>query len=361
MAKQHWITKIASALEPKEDTLGPYLSTGCTLLNLAISDDPFGGFLAGKYYIIVGDSTSGKTFFSMTCFAEATRNDDFKDADLIYDNIEDGRLMNVTRFFGQRVADRMRAPSTGSDGEPVYSRTIEEFYYHLDDALAKGKRFIYVLDSMDGLDCEDDIKKFDEQKKAHRGGKKAKGSYGMAKAKANSMGLRKALAGLRDTGSILIIITQTRDNPNASMFQSNKTRSGGKALRFYATVEIWTALGGKIKKTIKKKTRKIGDKILITLKKNRVTGKLHQIQTAIYPSYGVDDIGSNIDYLVEEDWWKKRKNTIDAAEFNLEDNREKLIRAIEKSPKKVRKLAKVVGKCWRAIEKSCELNRKARY
>ena len=79
------------------------LSTGCTLLNLAISDDPLGGFEAGKFYYLVGDSTSGKTFFSMTCFAEACRNEHFKDYDRIYDNIEDGMLMDCDKLFGSEA------------------------------------------------------------------------------------------------------------------------------------------------------------------------------------------------------------------------------------------------------------------
>ena len=27
----------------------------------------------------------------------------------------------------------------------------------------------------------------------------------------------------------------------------------------------------------------------------------------IYPSYGIDDIGSCIDYLVKEAWWEKKE------------------------------------------------------
>jgi len=338
-----------------------FLSTGCTLLNLALSGDPFGGFLAGKYYYLVGDSTSGKTFFSMTCFAEAAKNPDFADADLIYDNIEDGMLMDVEGLFGVEAAERIRPPAEDEEGEPIYSQTTEEFYYHLDDAIQSGKRFIYVLDSMDGLDAKEDIEKFQAQKKAHRKGTKEAGSYGMAKAKANSVGVRKALAGLRDTGSILIVISQTRDNVGAVGFQSKKTRSGGKALRFYATAEIWTAVGGQIKKKVRKKNRNVGVKVVIKLKKNRITGTLHEVWTSIYPSYGVDDIGSNIDYLLGEEWWKKTKQIIKAKEFKLEFSREKLIKAIEANPKKVRRLGRIVGRCWKEIQEACELDRKRRY
>lgn len=338
-----------------------FLSTGCTLLNLACSGSPFGGYMKGKYYFLVGDSTSGKTFFSMTCMAEATRNENFKDYRLIYDNVEDGMLMDIPRLFGTEVNERIEPPATDDDGDPVYSGTIEEFYYNLDDAIKQATPFIYVLDSMDGLSSEAEGKKFGEQKKASRSGKEAKGSYGDGKAKKNSSGLRRALAGIRDTNSILIIIAQTRDILDAAPFGPKKTRSGGHALKFYASVEIWTSLGGQIKRQVRGKQRKIGDKIRIRLKKNRVTGKLHEVWAAIYPSYGVDDIGSNINYLVAEKWWVKSGKTVKAKEFDLEIPQEKLVREIESSPGKIRKLQRIVGKCWKEIEDACALDREGRY
>jgi len=335
-----------------------HLSTGCTLLNLAISDIPTGGFEKGKYYFFVGDSASGKTFFCMTCFAEACRSPAFKHYRRIYDNIEDGMLMNCAKLFGTEVDDLIEPPAR-EEGEDRFSETIEEFYFHIDDAIKKGEPFIYVLDSMDGLDASDDQKKFEEHKKAHKAGKKASGSYGMAKAKANSVGLRKVLAGLRDTGSILVIISQTRSNVGFGF--ETKTRSGGHALKFYATAEIWSSLGGQIKRTILKKKRKIGDKIILKIKKNRHTGKNREVWSAIYPSYGIDDIGSNVDYLMDEGWWKKAGTKIKAKEFRLDVSRSLLIRAVEKDPKKILKLQGIVGKCWEKVESASALDRRARY
>ena len=52
-------------------TNSSFLSTGSTLLNLALTGKPNCGFVKGKYHFIVGDSISGKTFLSLTCLAEA--------------------------------------------------------------------------------------------------------------------------------------------------------------------------------------------------------------------------------------------------------------------------------------------------
>lgn len=338
--------------EPEEG-----LSTGSTLLNLALTGNPRKGFLTGHYFLLVGDSSSGKTFTSMSCFAEAARNPAFKNYRFIYDNVEDGMLMDVERLFGQGVAERLLPPS-GTPDDPRFSETIEDFAYHLDDLAKKDKPFVYVLDSMDGLESHDEQKKFEEQKKAYRAGKDAAGSYGDGKAKKNSSLLRKAIKGLRKTGSILIIICQTRDNLTG--YGPSKIRSGGRALRFYATTEIWTSVAGQIKKTIRGKERKVGIQVGIQTQKNRITGKLAEVQITIYPSYGIDDIGSCIDFLCSEGWWKKIKGTgnISAGKFGTV-SREKLVRMFEGQGFKG--LRKEVAACWRTIEEESALKRSPRY
>jgi len=360
------IEKVAN--EPLEKKKKPIIKTedllpsGSTLLNLVCSNNPFGAFLKGKYYYLVGDSASGKTFLSMTCFAEALRHPIFKEYRLIYDNVEDGMLIDLEKLFNADVAEKVEPPGM-EDDEPVFSFSIEEFYYHLDDALIKSKEeerpFIYVLDSMDGLSSVAEVEKFEEHKTAHLKGTKSPGSYGDGKAKKNSEGIRKILKGLNSTGSILIIISQTRDN--LGFGHEKKTRSGGRALIFYATTVIWSSVTGKIKKTIKGKLRHIGNHIKLETKtKNRVTGELHEGAVDIYPSYGIDDTGSCIDYLVDEKWWGQIEKMIDAGGFNVCMSREKLIEHIEENDL-YKHLQRITGECWKEIRKESALKRKKRY
>jgi RecA/RadA recombinase len=229
------------------------LKTGCTILDLAISGRRAGGFAKGHYFWMCGDSSSGKTFLMLTCLAEASINPEFNGYRFIYDNNERGALMDFEKHFGRRMVDRLEAPGIDEDGRPVHSMEIEDFYFNLDDALAQAEKpggapFIYLLDSMDSLDSEYSEKKFQEAKKAARGDGKAKGDYGDGKAKINSTRLRRVVARLAKTGSILIILSQTRDNINAGMFDEPQTFAGGHALRFYATVQLWSSVGSKIKK-----------------------------------------------------------------------------------------------------------------
>jgi len=333
------------------------LSTGSTLLNLACTGRVQGGFIKGHYYLFCGDSDSGKTFLTLTCLAEASVNKHFKDYRFIYDGGEYGALMNIEKFFGKGVADRIEPPATDEDNGPVYSQTVEEFYFHVDDAIKDGRPFIYIQDSQDSLSSTAEIGKFDEWKEAFKKGKETTGSYGDNKAKIHSAGIRQLLGPLQKTGSILIVLNQTRDS--FKPFEE-KTYSGGRALKFYATLQLWASVKEKIKRTVKGKLRQLGIRSRIRVKKNRITGKDRQILVPIYHSFGIDDIGSCIDYLVEEKHWPKKGAKLKAEEFEFVGTTEQLITLIENGKAEM-DLREIVADVWNGVEKACEVKRKSRY
>lgn len=343
-----------------EDTC---LSTGSTMLNLAYSDHPRFGFIPGNYYFLVGDSTSGKTWLSMTCFAESRLHPNFEDYELHFDDVENGALMDIERFFGKKVA---------KDLVPHQSETIQDFYRNLYDLLViKKKKIIYVLDSQDALDDIAAKLKFKQQKVAAESGQKEKGSYGMGKAKYHSENIRWVMSGLRKTGSILIIIGQTRDNVDMFSFEK-KTRSGGKSLRFYAAVETWTELGKKITKPIRGKERSIGINVIATVKKNRITGKIGKERAAVIPiyhSFGIDDVGSMVDFMISEEGFKllKKRDEKNRKRYRLPEGvdfagtRGEIIKFVEDNDA-VRVLQDMVAVVWKDIEEECKLvGRKRRY
>lgn len=335
-----------------------WLSTGSTILNLACSGNARGGFAKGKYHFLVGDSASGKTWLSLTCLAEAAINPEFDKYRFIYDNSEDGALMDIGRFFGDKVAERMESPSVDKDGDPVHSSTVEEFYYNVDDAILEDQPFIYILDSMDSLSSRAEQEKFNEQKAAARKGNKTSGSYGDGKAKTNSSHLRKILPHLRKSKSILIVINQTRDNIGFGF--ETKTRSGGHALRFYAHLEIWSSIAGKMKKNVRGQDREIGINAKVRVRKNRFTGRLREIQIPLYHSFGIDDVGSCVDYLIDEKYWIKTKQTINAKDFDITATREKLIAQIQERNLES-EVSSLVETVWNEIEAECAVSRKQRY
>ena len=359
---QNVAKKIKQALTAPAVTQGKpkkasYLSTSSILLNLAMSGKAHGGIPPGHYVLFVGDSHSGKTWLAMSCLAEAARNKRYKDYRLIYDGPEDGAMMDLKRFFGEALESRLEPPDMDEYGHPLYSSTTDEFYFNVHDAVGEGP-CIYVLDSMDALSSDSEMDKFEERKKARKDGKEIKGSYGDGKAKANASGIRQLLRPLSKTGSILIIITQTRDNIGALF--AGKTRSGGHALKFYATCEVWTAVKETLYKTVAGRRRDIGVQCLVKIKKNRLTGQKPVVNFPIYHSYGLDDVGSCIDYLVSEGRWKVSKGNLTADDIGYNGKLSGAARYIEDNCLE-KDLAGVVELVWMEIEEQSRLNRKSRF
>ncbi len=339
------------------------LSSGSTLLNLACSGRPSIAYLPGSFVFMVGDSASGKTFIAMTAFAEACKNKHFDKYSLIFDNAENGALMDLRKYFGTAVLERLESPTVfklaGGGSTPIYSNTVEGFYFNVDNCLGKGP-CIYVLDSMDALTTEDEKDKFTETRKAREKGKEVAGSYGTSKAKLNSSYLRVVFNKLRETGSILIVLCQTRDNIGFGAQFNPKTRGGGHALTFYASLEIWTSVAGHIKKTVAGKPRELGIRCKARVKKNRLTGRDRAVEFPIFHSIGMDDVGGCIDWLVDEGHWQETKGIIKAPEFDFECSAEKLAKLIDETEKD-KQLRLLVADRWRTIEELCEVQRRPRY
>jgi len=337
------------------------LSSGSTMVNLAATGRTVGCFAKGHYYWFVGDSTSGKTWLALSVFAEATLREEFDDYRLIYDNSEDGALMDIERFFGTKVMERIEPPA-GTKEDPQYSEITEDLYFNIDDAVEDGRPFIYIIDSLDALETNEDRKKFKELKKHRqsRSNKKISGSYGMTKAKVNSAFMRRIVNGCRKTKSIVIVISQTRDNPGFGAQFNPKTAAGGRSLKFYATLEMWTSVRGKVKRIIRGKKRNIGIYSRVQFKKNRVTGRDRTVVIPIYPSLGIDDIGSCVNFLQEEKHWKGTESRIKAKEFDFDGDKEDLIKEIEQNGQE-KKLKAIVKKVWQEIEFASRVERKSRY
>lgn len=353
--------KRAMSKKQKPNHAGTLLSTGSTLLNLAMTGQVSGGWVTGHYFLFVGDSDSGKSWFMHTALAEASINPAFDDYRLIYDNTEAKGLMDIARYFGKRLASRIEPPRV-RDGESVSSETAEEFYYHVDDALKDGRPFIYVLDSQDTLTSNREAKKF-KQLKGKARGRKVEGSdgdYTDGKAKVHSSHLRQLITPLANNNSLLIIVNQSRDS--FSMFEKG-AYSGGRALKFYAVCQLWSYNAGKLQREYREKKRQLGIKSRVAVVKNHITGRESFVEVPIYHSCGIDDVGCCVDWLLSEGYWEKRKGGIIRATGMgpvIEEKREALIHAIEEQDRED-DLRDLVGMVWQEIEEATAVERKPRY
>jgi RecA/RadA recombinase len=343
------------------------LSTGSTLLNLACSGRTDVGFLPGRMYFWVGDSGSGKTMITMSCFAEASINPAFDEHRFIFDNPEQGADMDWARFFGKKAAERIEPPR-GTRKDPLHSDYLERYYHSLDDAFESGKPFISLLDSMDALPPYSYWQRHADDRKAMEKGTEVSGSYGTEKARINSDKMRLLFNNLKNCGrSIVFIISQTRDNIGFGAQFNPKTRGGGRALKYYSGVEIWTSVMGHVHASYAGKKVEKGIRAQLKVKKNRLSGKEWTVNVPILHDSGIDDVGSCVDFLVEWRHWKKEgkeddnaKGKITAPEFNAELSRERLIQLIQERDEE-KELRTVVAGLWKRIEDETRLTRKNKY
>lgn len=333
------------------------IPTSSTLLNCACSDCPTGGYGIGKLVNLIGDSSSGKSLLALSCFAEMAMFKKFDDYTFIYDDVEAALEFNLDYLFGTEVSSRIDMQIT--------SDTIQDFYGNIIAAIKEGSPFVYVLDSLDALTSVEERKRAEAYTKSPD---EKKGSYKMEKAKMLTEILRVTARDIKKVEALVIIVSQTRDNVGFGF--TDKTRSGGRALKFYSCHEIWLS----VIKTLKAKERAIGINTKAKVAKNKITGKVRDCLFPIYYDYGVDDLSANIDFLINSNVWQmgkvKRVNpktkpeeggrTIQASHFKLEGTKAKIISEIE-----LRSLEKdlqlLVGETWNKIEEEIRLQRKPKY
>jgi len=330
--------------------------TGATMLNLACSDNPWAGYELGGLVTTPGASGAGKTIVALSCLAECHMLPRFDKYELILDDAEQRLAFDLNYLFGESVANRIVSPRLGN------SSTIQNFKANLMTLKKENRQCVYVLDSFDSLASEEELEK--EMRKAlamaksEEAAKKIAGSYGMEKAKIAGEVLRMINDYLKESLSLLIIIQQRRQKHDAGPFGEKFTTSGGEAPFYYSNHQPWFTK----METLKDKGLEIGTHTKAKLKKNSITGKLRECEFDIYNDYGIDDINSIIDWMLKEEFWKKKSGThsIDATDLGLLLPRDRLVEAIEQDRMEP-DLIKAVGECWLIREEEVKLKRKPKY
>lgn len=333
-----------------------YLSLGCPLLNLAVSGDWRKGLLKGTYMFYAGDSSSGKTLATLTQLAEAANDPNFDDYELWHIDVEVGNFFDFELFFGKKAAKRIQVLRP----EPGKPMLLEFVYDWIEAKIGAGKKIVCIIDSFDSLSSEAKEKKIAEDAKARAEGKELKGSYGDGKAKINSERLSRIIAMIHDSGSIVTGISQLRDNLDAGLYGPPKTRSGGHAIKFNASVEIWTTPGDKLTKEVSGKKRVIGYKTRFHVKKNRVNGRERTVPIPIMPDVGMDATGAAVDFMIDEKYWDAPSGRIACPLYDATYYREELIRKIEEDGKET-ELYEAMQVAWDDIESKLKVERKRRY
>jgi recombination protein RecA len=270
-----------------------FISSGSTLFNLALG----GGWAEDRIANIVGDKSTGKT---LQCI-EATANFAIK--------YPKGKIRyrEAESAFDKAYAQALGMPIDRIDFGSKKIETVEDLFEDLTKicAGAKQKEFVCV-DSLDALSDRSEMEREIDE-----------GSYGANKAKKMSELFRRLTQTMADKHVTLIIVSQVRDKIGA-MFGAKYTRTGGRALDFYASQVVMLAHVGRISITRRGIKRVTGVKVLAKLDKNKVSLPFREAEFPIHFGYGVDDAQSMID-------WLKLTKGYKAAHYGLTEEESKKI------------------------------------
>lgn len=250
-----------------------FISSGCTPLNCTMG----GGYPLHRITNIIGDKSSGKTL-------QATE-----------------AVINFKRQYGGEVhyveaEAAFDKPYAEAMGMPVDEVVFYEEYESI-ESIAKmvqglcdkgkedGVERLVVVDSLDAVSSEAELKR-----------EFGAATYGQEKAKMMSELFRKLVRRMKYGKVTMIIISQIRDKIGVT-FGKKWTRSGGRALDFYASVVIVLADIGKRKKTIRGVSRPVGVNIRAKCDKNKVGLPFRECDYPIIFGYGVEDAEACLTYL----------------------------------------------------------------
>lgn len=261
-----------------------FVSSGCSVLDSALG----GGWVLGRVVNIVGDKSAGKTLLAIEACANFHQK--YPEGKIRYNEAEAAFDEAYAEALGMPVGavDFKGMPVSAKDADK-HQNTIEglhaDLVYTMDQN--KGRPILYIIDSLDAL--SDD---------AEQGREIGDSSYGGSKPKKLGEMFRRLVERMEEQEVLFIVISQLRDKLNVT-FGEKQTRSGGRALDFYASHIVWLAETGKIKRTMGGVERIIGVNVRARVKKNKVGLPFRECAYPIIFGYGIDDLTANVEWLLE--------------------------------------------------------------
>jgi recombination protein RecA len=276
--------KIAYFLDEQENPaeISDWISTGSSILDLAISNRPHGGLPVGKMVEFNGLEGTGKSLVSAHVVADTQK----KGGIAVVIDTENAAAPEFWKSLGVDLSKLLY----------VQCETVEDIFEKMEQMIGivrksnKDRILTIIVDSVAAASTKVELES-DHGKDGFATGKSIIISKAMRKI-TNMIGKQKVLT---------VFTNQLRQNLNAMAFGDKYVVSGGKSLAYHCSVRVRLNNTGKLKKG----EEVIGNECKAVVVKNRMGPPQRQASFDIYFDSGIADYGSWIKVLKENNLIKQ--------------------------------------------------------
>lgn len=287
------------------------ISTGSILIDRAIG---VGGLPKGRIIEIYGPESSGKSTLAMHVVAQSQK--------------EGGVCAYID---AEHAMDAKYAKDLGIDVDQLIISQPDYGEQALDIAemlIRSGAVDIIVIDSVAALVPKAELE--GDMGAVHMG----------LQARLMSQALRKLTPVVHKSNTVLIFINQIRQNIGAMPFAPKETTTGGKALKFYASLR----LDMRKVASLKKGDTHIGNRVAIKVVKNKVAPPFKRIEVDLIFGYGISAELDLLDAAIQFDVIKKSGSWFSYKDEKIAQGREQSLKYLQANPDKKEEIYREVMK-----------------
>jgi len=270
-------SEVACFLDSQEDPqmVSDWISTGSTLLDLAISNRKDGGLPVGRIIELNGLEGTGKSLIAAHILANTQKKGGVG-------VMIDTEYSAAPSFWTAVGVNLSKLPY-------VKLFTVEEIFEKIEEIVGtvrksnKDRCATIIVDSLAGASCET------EMASDH-----GKDGYNTSKSIIISKAMRKLTGLIGDQRILLVFTNQLRMNMDAKAFGDKWVVPGGKAMAFHCSIRVRLVMAGQIKGSDK---RVIGVNCKAVVTKNRMGPPKRNALFEIHFDSGIQDLKSWIDFM----------------------------------------------------------------